>query len=92
LPIIVLLVSPFGFGKSTVLKYINYIMTQISSDDNNNKYNFKGKYLLAHSLFDDTDETVENEDGEGEKDNVFLTYQELHLCYTMHKHNLDLSL
>jgi hypothetical protein len=43
-------------------------MIQISSDDNNNKYNFKGKYLLANSLFDDTDETVENENGEGEKD------------------------
>ena len=61
IPIIVLIVAPTGFGKSSLLKYIHHIITKISSI-NKEKYNFKGEYMPAPALFD-------TEDGGGEDTN-----------------------
>jgi len=58
IPIIVLIVAPTGFGKSSLLKYIHYIITKIASTDKE-KYSFKGKYMLAEELFD-----IEEREGE----------------------------
>ena len=60
IPMIVLIVVPTGFGKSSLLKYIYHIITKISSGDKE-KYNFKGEYMSAQALFDRDDET-EGED------------------------------
>ena len=54
IPIIVLLVAPIGFGKSSLLKYIHHIITKIASTDTE-KFSFKGEYMLAESLFDTKD-------------------------------------
>jgi predicted transcriptional regulator len=54
IPIIVLLVAPTGFGKSSLLRYIHHIITKIASTDTE-KYSFKGEYMLAESLFDTKD-------------------------------------
>ena len=54
IPIIVLIVAPTGFGKSSLLKYIYHIITKIASS-NKEKYNFKGEYMPAPSLFDKDD-------------------------------------
>jgi predicted transcriptional regulator/ABC-type cobalamin/Fe3+-siderophores transport system ATPase subunit len=62
IPIIVLIVAPTGFGKSSLLKYIYHIITKIASTDKE-KYSFKGKYMLAEELFD-----IEEREGEGEGD------------------------
>jgi predicted transcriptional regulator/ABC-type cobalamin/Fe3+-siderophores transport system ATPase subunit len=62
IPIIVLIVAPTGFGKSSLLKYIHQIITKIALADKE-KYSFKGEYMLAEALFD-----TENE-GEGEDTN-----------------------
>jgi hypothetical protein len=70
IPIIVLIVAPTGFGKSSLLKYIYYIITKIASS-NKEKYNFKGEYMPAPALFDteyggggeeDTDDYDNNKD------------------------------
>jgi predicted transcriptional regulator len=61
IPIIVLLVAPTGFGKSSLLGYIHHIITKIASTDKE-KYNFKGEYMFADSLFDTEDEREEGED------------------------------
>jgi len=55
IPIIVLIVAPTGFGKSSLLKYIYHIITKIASS-NKEKYNFKGEYMHAPSLFDTEDD------------------------------------
>jgi predicted transcriptional regulator/ABC-type cobalamin/Fe3+-siderophores transport system ATPase subunit len=55
IPIIVLIVAPTGFGKSSLLKYIYHIITKIASS-NKEKYNFKGEYMPAPSLFDTEDD------------------------------------
>jgi len=55
IPIIVLIVAPTGFGKSSLLKYIYHIITKIASS-NKEKYNFKGEYMPAPSLFDIEDD------------------------------------
>ncbi|MDQ4022532.1 MAG: hypothetical protein M3224_02255 [Thermoproteota archaeon] len=62
IPIIVLLVAPTGFGKSSLLRYIHHIITKIASTDTE-KYSFKGEYMLAESLFD-----IKDGGGEGEED------------------------
>jgi predicted transcriptional regulator/ABC-type cobalamin/Fe3+-siderophores transport system ATPase subunit len=72
IPIIVLIVAPTGFGKSSLLKYIYHIITKIASS-NKEKYNFKGEYMPAPSLFDTEDDrsgaaTAEVE-GESNDDN-----------------------
>src|SRR5215210_4639661 len=61
IPIIVLIVAPTGFGKSSLLKYIYHIITKIASS-NKEKYNFNGEYIPAPALFD-------TEDGGGEDTN-----------------------
>jgi predicted transcriptional regulator/ABC-type cobalamin/Fe3+-siderophores transport system ATPase subunit len=55
IPIIVLIIAPTGFGKSSLLKYIYHIITKIASS-NKEKYNFKGEYMPAPSLFDTEDD------------------------------------
>ena len=69
IPIIVLIVAPTGFGKSSLLKYIYHIITKIASS-NKEKYNFKGEYMSAPSLFDTEDDRsgAANGGGEGEED------------------------
>jgi hypothetical protein len=62
IPMIVLLVAPTGFGKSSLLRYIHHIITKIASTDKE-KYSFKGEYMLAESLFD-----TEDGGGGGEED------------------------
>ena len=74
IPIIVLIIAPTGFGKSSLLKYIYHIITKIASS-NKEKYNFKGEYMPAPSLFDIEDDrsgaaTAEVE-GESNDDNYF---------------------
>jgi sulfur relay (sulfurtransferase) DsrC/TusE family protein/DNA-binding transcriptional ArsR family regulator len=74
IPIIVLIVAPTGFGKSSLLKYIYHIITKIASS-NKEKYNFKGEYMPAPSLFDTEDDrsgaaTAEVE-GESNDDNYY---------------------
>jgi predicted transcriptional regulator/ABC-type cobalamin/Fe3+-siderophores transport system ATPase subunit len=64
IPMIVLIVAPTGFGKSSLLKYIYHIITKISSSDKE-KYSFKGEYMPAQRLFDTEDET----EGEDSQDN-----------------------
>jgi predicted transcriptional regulator/ABC-type cobalamin/Fe3+-siderophores transport system ATPase subunit len=61
IPIIVLIVAPTGFGKSSLLKYIYHIITKIASS-NKEKYNFKGEYMPAPALFDTEDGGGEGED------------------------------
>jgi predicted transcriptional regulator/ABC-type cobalamin/Fe3+-siderophores transport system ATPase subunit len=63
IPIIVLIVAPTGFGKSSLLKYIYHIINKISSSDKE-KYNFKGEYMTAQTLFD----TEQREEGEDTND------------------------
>jgi DNA-binding transcriptional ArsR family regulator len=74
IPIIVLIVAPTGFGKSSLLKYIYHIITKIASS-NKEKYNFKGEYMPAPTLFDTEDdrrggEAVEVE-GESNDDDYY---------------------
>ena len=74
IPIIVLIVAPTGFGKSSLLKYIYHIITKIASS-NKEKYNFKGEYMPAPPLFDTEDDrsgaaTAEVE-GESNDDNYY---------------------
>ena len=74
IPIIVLIIAPTGFGKSSLLKYIYHIIAKIASS-NKEKYNFKGEYMPAPSLFDIEDDrsgaaTAEVE-GESNDDNYF---------------------
>lgn len=74
IPIIVLIIAPTGFGKSTLLEYIYHIITKIASS-NKDKYNFKGEYMPAPSLFDTEDDrsgaaTAEVE-GESNDDNYY---------------------
>ena len=74
IPIIVLIVAPTGFGKSSLLKYIYHIITKIASS-NKEKYNFKGEYMPAPSLFGTEDErsgTAQEEvEGESNDDNYY---------------------
>ena len=74
IPIIVLLVAPTGFGKSSLLRYIHHIITKIASSDTKN-YSFKGEYMLSESLFDTKDGVGEggedsNDDDNNNKDSV----------------------
>ena len=73
IPIIVLLVAPTGFGKSSLLRYIHHIITKIASSDTKN-YSFKGEYMLSESLFDTKDGGGEggedSNDDENNKDSV----------------------
>lgn len=74
IPIIVLLVAPTGFGKSSLLRYIHHIITKIASTDTE-KYSFKGEYMLSESLFDTRDGGGEggedsNDDDNNNKDSV----------------------
>ena len=55
IPVIVLIVCPKGFGKSSLLKYIYHIINKIASSDKE-KYNFKGEYMPAPALFDTEDD------------------------------------
>ncbi len=68
IPIIVLLVAPTGFGKSSLLRYIHHIITKIASTDTE-KYSFKGEYMLAESLFDTKDGGGEGEEDSNGDDN-----------------------
>ena len=68
IPIIVLIVAPTGFGKSSLLKYIYHIITKIASTDKE-KYGFKGEYLIAESIFDTERQEDEEGDGEGKDSN-----------------------
>ena len=74
IPIIVLIVAPTGFGKSSLLKYIYHIITKIASS-NKEKYNFKGEYMSAPSLFDTEDDRSGGEaaevEGESNDDNYY---------------------
>jgi predicted transcriptional regulator/ABC-type cobalamin/Fe3+-siderophores transport system ATPase subunit len=67
IPIIVLIVAPTGFGKSSLLKYIYHIITKIASS-NKEKYNFKGEYMPAPSLFDTEDDRSGGGGAEVEED------------------------
>ena len=73
IPIIVLLVAPTGFGKSSLLRYIHHIINKIASTDTE-KYSFKGEYMLAESLFDTKDgggeEGEDSNDDNNNKDSV----------------------
>ena len=68
IPIIVLIVAPTGFGKSSLLKYIYHIITKISSSDKE-KYNFKGEYMSAQALFDTEERDEEGEDTNDDDNN-----------------------
>ena len=68
IPIIVLIVAPTGFGKSSLLKYIYHIITKISSSDKE-KYNFKGEYMPAQALFDTEERDEEGEDTSDDDNN-----------------------
>jgi predicted transcriptional regulator/sulfur relay (sulfurtransferase) DsrC/TusE family protein len=68
IPIIVLLVAPTGFGKSSLLRYIHHIITKIASTDTE-KYSFKGEYMLAESLFDTKDGGGGEEDSNDDDNN-----------------------
>jgi predicted transcriptional regulator/guanylate kinase len=73
IPIIVLIVAPTGFGKSSLIKYIYHIITKIASS-NKEKYNFKGEYMPAPSLFETEDErsgAVAEVEGESNGDNYY---------------------
>jgi predicted transcriptional regulator/ABC-type cobalamin/Fe3+-siderophores transport system ATPase subunit len=74
IPIIVLIIAPTGFGKSSLLKYIYHIITKIASS-NKEKYNFKGEYMPAPSLFDTEDDRSGGEaaevEGESNDDNYY---------------------
>ncbi|HZA65072.1 MAG TPA: winged helix-turn-helix domain-containing protein, partial [Nitrososphaeraceae archaeon] len=67
IPIIVLLVAPTGFGKSSLLRYIHHIITKIASSDTKN-YSFKGEYMLSESLFYTKDGGGEGGGGEDSND------------------------
>ena len=75
IPIIVLIVAPTGFGKSSLLKYIHHIITKISSS-NKEKYNFKGEYMPVQTLFETEDDRrggegdTNDDDDNNNKDNV----------------------
>jgi predicted transcriptional regulator/sulfur relay (sulfurtransferase) DsrC/TusE family protein len=73
IPIIVLLVAPTGFGKSSLLRYIHHIITKIASTDKE-KYSFKGECMLAESLFDTEDgggeEGEDSTDDDNNKDSI----------------------
>jgi sulfur relay (sulfurtransferase) DsrC/TusE family protein len=70
IPIIIFLVAPTGFGKSSLLRYINHIITKIASTDKE-KYSFKGEYMLAESLFDTEDEREEEDSNDdNNKDSI----------------------
>ena len=70
IPIIILLVAPTGFGKSSLLRYINHIISKIASTDKE-KYNFKGEYMLAEALFDTEDAGEEDSnDDHNNKDSI----------------------
>jgi predicted transcriptional regulator/sulfur relay (sulfurtransferase) DsrC/TusE family protein len=68
IPVIVLLVAPTGFGKSSLLRYIHHIITKIASTDTE-RYSFKGEYMLAESLFDTKDGGGEGEEDSNGDDN-----------------------
>ena len=75
IPIIVLIVAPSGFGKSSLLKYIYHIITKIASS-NKEKYNFKGEYMPVQTLFETEDDRrggegdTNDDDDNNNKDNV----------------------
>ncbi|HZC49151.1 MAG TPA: winged helix-turn-helix domain-containing protein [Nitrososphaeraceae archaeon] len=75
IPIIVLIVAPTGFGKSSLLKYIYHIITKIASS-NKEKYNFKGEYMPVQTLFETEDDRrggegdTNDDDDNNNKDNV----------------------
>jgi predicted transcriptional regulator/sulfur relay (sulfurtransferase) DsrC/TusE family protein len=74
IPIIVLIIAPTGFGKSSILKYIYHIITKIASS-NKEKYNLKGEYIPAPSLFETEDErsgaAEEEVEGDTNDDNYY---------------------
>ena len=70
IPIIVLLVAPTGFGKSSLLRYIHQIITKIALTDTE-RYSFKGEYMVAESLFDTKDSGGEEDSNDdNNKDSV----------------------
>ena len=75
IPIIVLIIAPTGFGKSSLLKYIYHIIAKIASS-NKEKYNFKGEYMPVQTLFETEDDRrggegdTNDDDDNNNKDNV----------------------